>query len=40
MIAIAYLLLYLLAAAVGLPLGFALFGRRHAGAWTAGALLG
>lgn len=40
MIAIAYLLLYVLAAAVGLPLGFALFGRRHAGAWTAGALLG
>ena len=40
MIAIAYGLLYLLAAAVGLPLGFALFGRRHAGAWIAGALLG
>lgn len=40
MIAIVYAVLYALAAAVGLPLGFALFGRRHAAAWTAGALLG
>ena len=29
-----------LSAAPGLPLGFVLFGRRHAGGWIAGALLG
>jgi hypothetical protein len=39
-IAAAYAVLFMLAAAVGLPLGFALFGRRHAGGWIAGALLG
>lgn len=35
-----YLLVYALAVAPGLPLGFALFGRRHAAGWIAGALLG
>ena len=35
-----YLLLLAFAAAPGLPLGFALFGRRHAGGWIAGLLLG
>ncbi len=40
MIAAAYAVLFVLAAAVGLPLGFALFGRRHAGGWIAGGLLG
>jgi hypothetical protein len=39
-IAILYAILFLLAAAVGLPLGFALFGRRHAAGWIAGGLLG
>ena len=33
-------LLLAVAMAPGLPLGFALFGRRHAGGWIAGALLG
>jgi hypothetical protein len=37
---LAYAVLFILVAAVGLPLGFALFGRRHAGGWIAGALLG
>ncbi|HUR35515.1 MAG TPA: hypothetical protein VM032_17050 [Vicinamibacterales bacterium] len=32
--------LFVLSAAPGLPLGFALFGRRHACGWIAGALLG
>jgi hypothetical protein len=36
----AYAVLFVLAAAVGLPLGFALFGRRHPGGWIAGALIG
>ena len=35
-----YLLCYALAALPGLPLGFALFGRGHAGGWIAGVLLG
>lgn len=35
-----YVLLLILAALPGLPIGFALFGRRHAGGWIAGALLG
>jgi hypothetical protein len=40
MIALLYAVLFALAAAVGLPVGFALFGRRHAGGWIAGALIG
>jgi len=40
MIPAVYIVLFLLATAVGLPLGFALFGRRHPGAWIAGALIG
>jgi hypothetical protein len=35
-----YFAVYLLALAAGLPLGFALFGRRHAGGWIAGGLFG
>ena len=35
-----YLLLYLVAVSAGLPIGFALFGRRHAGGWIAGAAIG
>jgi hypothetical protein len=35
-----YFLLYLLALVPGLPVGFALFGRRHAAGWIAGALIG
>ena len=35
-----YLVLYVLALAPGLPLGFALFGRHHAGGWIAGAVIG
>ena len=35
-----YAAVYLLALAPGLPLGFALFGRRHPAGWTSGALLG
>lgn len=35
-----YLLVYALAMVPGLPLGFALFGRNHAGGWIAGAILG
>ena len=35
-----YLALYLLALVPGLPVGFALFGRRHAAGWIAGALSG
>jgi len=35
-----YIPLYALAVAPGLPLGFALFGRRHGAGWIAGALLG
>lgn len=38
--AIAYLPLFIGAAVSGLPLGFALFGRRHAAGWVAGLLLG
>ena len=37
---LAYLVLFLLACVPGLPLGFALFGFRHAGGWIAGLLLG
>ena len=36
----AYVPLFALATVPGLPLGFALFGRRHAAGWIAGALLG
>ena len=35
-----YIVIFALAAAPGLPLGFALFGRRHAAGWIAGALFG
>ncbi len=35
-----YAAIYALAIAPGLPLGFALFGRRHAAGWIAGSLLG
>lgn len=35
-----YLALYAAAVAPGLPLGFALFGRDHAGGWIAGVLAG
>ena len=35
-----YAAVYLLALAPGLPLGFALFGRRHAAGWIAGGLFG
>src|SRR5262249_53137208 len=35
-----YFLLFVLISACGLPLGFALFGRRHAAGWIAGFLLG
>ncbi|MBI4476617.1 MAG: YvcK family protein [Acidobacteria bacterium] len=35
-----YALLFLLATLSGLPLGFALFGRRHAAGWIAGTLFG
>jgi hypothetical protein len=35
-----YAALYLLAIAPGLPVGFALFGRRHAAGWIAGGLVG
>jgi hypothetical protein len=35
-----YLLYYSLAVLPGLPLGFALFGRRHAGGWIAGVAIG
>jgi hypothetical protein len=37
---VGYLALYLLALVPGLPLGFALFGRRHAAGWASGALFG
>ena len=35
-----YLLIYGLALVPGLPIGFALFGRLHAGGWIAGAVVG
>ena len=35
-----YLLIYLLALAPGLPIGFALFGRDHAGGWIVTAVIG
>ena len=37
---IGYLAIYAAALAPGLPIGFALFGRRHAAGWVAGALCG
>lgn len=37
---VAYAILYVAALLPGLPLGFALFGRRHAAGWIAGAALG
>ncbi len=37
---VVYLAIYLLALVPGLPLGFALFGRRQAAGWVAGALMG
>lgn len=36
----AYIGAYVLVCAAGLPLGFALFGRRHAAGWIAGGVLG
>ena len=39
-VSIIYALLFALAVAPGLPLGFALFGRRHAAGWICGALIG
>ena len=38
--AVMYAALFLLATAPGLPLGFVLFGRGHAGGWITGALIG
>jgi hypothetical protein len=35
-----YAIVYALACVPGLPLGFALFGRRHAAGWIAGAVIG
>jgi hypothetical protein len=35
-----YLIIYLLALAPGVPIGFALFGRHHAGGWIAAAVIG
>lgn len=35
-----YLVLYALAVLPGFPLGFALFGKEHAGGWIAGVLIG
>lgn len=35
-----YLVLYALATLPGLPIGFALFGRRHAAGWATGAIVG
>ena len=35
-----YVLLYGSALTMGLPIGFALFGRRHPAAWIAGGLMG
>ena len=37
---LAYLFVYVLAILPGVPLGTALFGRRHAAGWVAGALAG
>lgn len=37
---VSYAILYGCALLPGLPLGFALFGRRHAGGWIAGAAIG
>jgi len=36
----AYVIVYVLAILPGLPLGFALFGRRHPAGWVSGALIG
>jgi len=38
--AIGYAVIYVLALVPGLPVGFALFGRRHAAGWVAGAAFG
>jgi hypothetical protein len=35
-----YVLLYAVAVSAGLPIGFALFGRRHPARWIAGSLIG
>ena len=40
LVSIAYVALFAFAIAPGLPLGFALFGRRHAAGWISGALIG
>ena len=40
LVSIAYVVLFAFAIAPGLPLGFALFGRRHAAGWISGALIG
>src|SRR5512133_2526189 len=37
---LAYLVIYFLSLLPGLPVGFALFGRRHAAGWVCGALCG
>lgn len=37
---LAYSIVFAIAAIPGLPIGFALFGRRHAGGWISGAILG
>ncbi len=39
-VGVAYLIFFLLCGAPGLPLGFALFGRRHLGGWITGLALG
>lgn len=39
-VGVVYLLAYTAAVAIGLPLGFLLFGRGHAVGWIAGAILG
>ena len=37
---VVYILVFAAAAGPGIPLGIALFGRRHPGAWVTGALIG
>ena len=37
---LAYAVIFALALVPGLPIGFRLFGRRHAGGWIAGGALG
>ncbi|HXT33289.1 MAG TPA: hypothetical protein VN716_28510, partial [Vicinamibacterales bacterium] len=40
MIAVLYIAIYAIALIAGLPLGFALFGRRHPAGWICGAVIG